>query len=57
MIRDAFVTSLTKFTHLHAPASMQPKHVEAIKVLAAVAEEDGNNLQDSWVHVLKCVSR
>ncbi|KAK3285829.1 hypothetical protein CYMTET_6580 [Cymbomonas tetramitiformis] len=31
-LRDAFVTSLTKFTLLVSPANMQPKNVEAIKV-------------------------
>eukprot|EP00959_Pyramimonas_sp_CCMP1952_P053340 1115893-Pyramimonas_sp.AAC.1 len=50
MIRDAFVTSLANFTLLHSPANLAPKNVEAIKALAAVAEEEGNNLQDAWVH-------
>lgn len=31
-MRDAFVLSLTKFTLLHAPASIKRKNVEALKV-------------------------
>lgn len=30
--RDAFVTSLAKFTSLHSPADIKQKNIEAIKV-------------------------
>ncbi|EFJ17967.1 hypothetical protein SELMODRAFT_420360 [Selaginella moellendorffii] len=41
--RDAFVTSLAKFTLLHSPVDIKQKNVNAIK--------------DAWEHVLTCVSR
>lgn len=31
--RDAFVTSLAKFTCLHSPADIKQKNIDAIKVL------------------------
>ncbi|CAI0400986.1 unnamed protein product [Linum tenue] len=55
--RDAFVTSLAKFTSLHSPADIKQKNVDAIKVLVAIADEDGNYLQEAWEHILTCVSR
>ncbi|CAI0385533.1 unnamed protein product [Linum tenue] len=55
--RDAFVTSLAKFTSLHSPADIKQKNVEAIKALVAIADEDGNYLQEAWEHILTCVSR
>lgn len=36
--RDAFVTSLAKFTSLHSPADIKQKNIDAIKV--------GNHLVD-----------
>eukprot|EP00898_Chlorokybus_atmophyticus_P004086 jgi/Chlat1/4679/Chrsp3S05617 len=57
VIRDAFMTSLAKFTSLRAIGDIKQKNIEAIRTLLLVAEEDGNYLQESWVHVLKCVSR
>ncbi|CAI5509907.1 unnamed protein product [Closterium sp. Naga37s-1] len=61
MQRDAFVTSLAKFTSLHSAADIKQKNVDAIKVrggfvqsLLLVAEDDGNYLQDAWEHVLTC---
>ncbi|CAN1308267.1 Brefeldin A-inhibited guanine nucleotide-exchange protein 2 [Linum perenne] len=55
--RDAFVTSLAKFTSLHSPADMKQKNVAAIKALVTIADEDGNYLQEAWEHILTCVSR
>eukprot|EP00899_Mesostigma_viride_P004348 jgi/Mesvir1/13914/Mv16037-RA.1 len=55
--RDAFVISLSKFTFLHSASEMRQKNVDAIKILMKVADEDGNYLQGTWVHVLRCVSR
>ncbi|CAN8254084.1 unnamed protein product [Cochlearia groenlandica] len=55
--RDAFVTSLAKFTSLHSPADIKQKHIEAIKAILRLAEEEGNYLQDAWEHILTCVSR
>ncbi|CAN0824552.1 Brefeldin A-inhibited guanine nucleotide-exchange protein 3 [Linum grandiflorum] len=55
--RDAFVTSLAKFTSLHSPADIKQKNVAAIKALVTIADEDGNYLQEAWEHILTCVSR
>nr|XP_043619023.1 brefeldin A-inhibited guanine nucleotide-exchange protein 2-like [Erigeron canadensis] len=55
--RDAFVTSLAKFTSLHSPADIKQKNVEAIKAMVTIAYEDGNHLQEAWEHILTCVSR
>ncbi|RVX01023.1 Brefeldin A-inhibited guanine nucleotide-exchange protein 2 [Vitis vinifera] len=69
--RDAFVTSLAKFTSLHSPADIKQKNIDAIKVIVIViwhstlfvqaivtiADEDGNYLQEAWEHILTCVSR
>eukprot|EP00958_Prasinococcus_capsulatus_P001492 scaffold137_cov398-Prasinococcus_capsulatus_cf.AAC.14 len=55
--RTMFVSSLAKFTVLQTTAEMKPKNVEAIKMLIDVALNDGNCLQDSWSHILRCISR
>ncbi|XP_052728291.1 brefeldin A-inhibited guanine nucleotide-exchange protein 2 isoform X3 [Vigna angularis] len=55
--RDAFVTSLAKFTSLHSPADIKQKNIDAIKVIVTIADEDGNYLQEAWEHILTCVSR
>ncbi|XVE76987.1 hypothetical protein DITRI_Ditri13aG0025400 [Diplodiscus trichospermus] len=55
--RDAFVTSLAKFTSLHSPADIKQKNIGAIKAIVTIADEDGNYLQEAWEHILTCVSR
>ncbi|WWC95937.1 hypothetical protein V866_002804 [Kwoniella sp. B9012] len=55
--RNAFVTTLAKFTYLNNLGEMKPKNVEAIKCLLDVAVSDGNNLKTSWKDVLVCVSQ
>ncbi|XP_057980125.1 brefeldin A-inhibited guanine nucleotide-exchange protein 2-like [Malania oleifera] len=55
--RDAFVTSLAKFTSLHSPADIKQKNIGAIKAIITIADEDGNYLQEAWEHILTCVSR
>ncbi|WWC88824.1 uncharacterized protein L201_003737 [Kwoniella dendrophila CBS 6074] len=55
--RNAFVTTLAKFTFLNNLGEMKPKNVEAIKTLLDVAVSDGNNLKASWKDVLVCVSQ
>ncbi|KAJ6807636.1 brefeldin A-inhibited guanine nucleotide-exchange protein 2-like [Iris pallida] len=55
--RDAFVTSLAKFTSLHSAADIKQKNIDAIKAIISIADEDGNYLQEAWEHVLTCVSR
>ncbi|KAI5564378.1 hypothetical protein BDE02_14G056200 [Populus trichocarpa] len=55
--RDAFVTSLAKFTSLHSPADIKQKNIDAIKAIVTIADEEGNYLQEAWEHILTCVSR
>ncbi|VAI07738.1 unnamed protein product [Triticum turgidum subsp. durum] len=55
--RDAFITSLAKFTSLHSAADIKQKNIEAIKAILLIADEDGNYLQEAWEHILTCVSR
>ncbi|TXT13291.1 hypothetical protein VHUM_00658 [Vanrija humicola] len=55
--RNAFVTTLAKFTYLSNLAEMKPKNMEAIKALLDIAVTDGNNLKSSWKEVLTCVSQ
>ncbi|KAJ8765103.1 hypothetical protein K2173_010586 [Erythroxylum novogranatense] len=55
--RDAFVTSIAKFTNLHCAADMKQKNVDAVKAIISIAIEDGNYLQEAWEHILTCLSR
>ncbi|MBA0787777.1 hypothetical protein Gotri_025933 [Gossypium trilobum] len=55
--RDAFVTSLAKFTSLHSPADIKQKNIDAIRAIVTLADEDGNYLREAWEHILTCVSR
>ncbi|KAF5744324.1 brefeldin A-inhibited guanine nucleotide-exchange protein 2-like [Tripterygium wilfordii] len=55
--RDAFVTSLGKFTSLHTPSDIKQRNIYAIEAILTIAEEDGNYLQEAWEHILMCVSR
>ncbi|EST09310.2 Sec7 domain protein [Kalmanozyma brasiliensis GHG001] len=55
--RNAFVTTLAKFTFLNNLGEMKSKNVEAIKLLLGVAHSEGNYLRGSWREVLACVSQ
>ncbi|RXW25300.1 hypothetical protein EST38_g583 [Candolleomyces aberdarensis] len=55
--RNAFVTTLGKFTFLNNLGEMKAKNMDAIKALLDVAVSDGNNLKGSWKDVLTCVSQ
>jgi len=55
--RNAFVTTLAKFTFLNNLGEMKIKNMEAIKALLDVAVTDGNHLKGSWKEVLTCVSQ
>lgn len=55
--RNAFVTTLAKFTFLNNLGEMKAKNMEAIKTLLDVAVSEGNNLKGSWREVLQCVSQ
>lgn len=55
--RNAFVTTLAKFTFLNNLGEMKSKNMEAIKTLLDIALTEGNNLKGSWHEVLSCVSQ
>lgn len=55
--RNAFVTTLAKFTFLNNLGEMKAKNMEAIKALLDVALSEGNYLKGSWRDVLMCVSQ
>jgi brefeldin A-inhibited guanine nucleotide-exchange protein len=55
--RNAFVTTLLKFTFLNNLGEMKTKNMEAIKALLDIAVSEGNNLKGSWHEVLTCVSQ
>ncbi|KAK1413426.1 hypothetical protein QVD17_35199 [Tagetes erecta] len=56
-IRYAFLTSLVRFTFLHAPRDMHSKNVEALRTLLDLCDSEPDTLQDSWNAVLECISR
>ncbi|KAF7313766.1 Guanine nucleotide exchange factor [Mycena chlorophos] len=55
--RNAFVTTLSKFTFLNNLGEMKTKNMEAIKTLLDIAVTEGNHLKGSWHDVLTCVSQ
>jgi len=55
--RDAFVSSLAKFTYLTTIKEMKQKNIECIKALLAIGLSEGNNLGPSWQHILHCISQ
>merc|ERR1740130_1686063 len=55
--RDAFVSSLAKFTYLTTIKEMKQKNIECIKALLAIGLSEGNNLGPSWQYVLHCISQ
>ncbi|OMO86408.1 SEC7-like protein [Corchorus olitorius] len=56
-MRYAFLTSLVRFTFLHAPKDMRSKNVEALRTLLGLCDVEPGCLQDTWNAVLECVSR
>lgn len=56
-MRYAFLTSLVRYTFLHAPKDMRSKNVEALRTLLDLCATDTDALQDTWNAVLECVSR
>lgn len=55
--RDAFVSSLAKFTNLSNLNQMKSKHIECIKLMIKIALNEGNYLKSSWSRVLNCISK
>ena len=57
IVRDAFLSSLAKATHLHMPVQVQAKRGEAFKTLLRVALDSGNHLSAGWKTVLTTISQ
>jgi guanine nucleotide-exchange factor len=57
VMRYAFLTSLVRFTFLHAPREMRSKNVEALKMLLGLCQADPDALKDTWNAILECLSR
>eukprot|EP01097_Dermamoeba_algensis_P006564 TRINITY_DN4101_c0_g1_i2.p1 TRINITY_DN4101_c0_g1~~TRINITY_DN4101_c0_g1_i2.p1 ORF type:complete len:1325 (+),score=338.62 TRINITY_DN4101_c0_g1_i2:566-3976(+) len=55
--RNAFISSLASFTFLNNVREIKQKNIECIKTLIGCALVNGNYLQKSWTHVLKCISQ
>lgn len=61
--RQSFIQALTRFSLLQpeslstANETITPKNIEAIKAMLAVAITCGNYLGESWLVILRCVSK
>ncbi|VDO69404.1 unnamed protein product [Heligmosomoides polygyrus] len=58
--RNAFIQALARFTLLtakNALGEMKEKNIEAIKLLLAIGDEDGDYLEENWIDVIRCVSQ
>lgn len=60
--RDAFVSSLSKFTQIITSSSaavreIKEKNLECIRALLNLATYEGNYLRSSWYYVLDCISK
>ncbi|KAL1615375.1 guanine nucleotide exchange protein for ADP-robosylation factor [Diplodia seriata] len=55
--RQAFVTSLSRFTNLYNLTEMKAKNIEALYALLEVAQHEGNLLKESWREILTCISQ
>lgn len=55
--KNAFVLSLSKFTHLNHLAEMRAKNVECVKHILKIAAMEGNNLGDQWVVIVRAISQ
>ncbi|KAF4550226.1 Protein transport protein SEC7-like protein [Elsinoe fawcettii] len=55
--RQAFISSLTRFTNLYNLSEMKAKNLEALKTLLDTAFIEGNLLRESWRDVLTAISQ
>lgn len=55
--RDAFVSSLSKFTQVSTLKEIKEKNLDCIQGLLQLATYDGNFLGNSWYFVLDCISK
>lgn len=55
--RDAFVSSLSKFTQISTLKEIKDKNIDCVEGLLQLAIYDGNYLGASWYYVLDCISK
>ncbi|KAF2154288.1 hypothetical protein K461DRAFT_224337 [Myriangium duriaei CBS 260.36] len=55
--RQAFISSLARFTNLYNLSEMKEKNVEALRTLLDTAHNEGNLLKESWRDVLTSISQ
>lgn len=55
--KDAFVSSLAKFTHLNSISEMRAKNVECTRMILAIAAMEGNNLGEQWIVIVRAISQ
>ena len=55
--RNAFVSSLSKFTVVSTNKEIKPKNISCIRELLSLSINNGDCLRDSWSYVLECISR
>jgi len=56
-VRNAFVSSLSKFTVISETKEIKQKNINCIRELFNLANQNGDCLRDSWSYVLECISR
>ncbi|CAB55182.1 ArfGEF [Schizosaccharomyces pombe] len=55
--RNAFMQTLTKFTHLNNTSELKWTNMHALKTLLEISLAHGDKLRDSWKDVLLCISQ
>ena len=56
-VRNAFVSSLNKFTQVDTFKELRQKNINCIRELFNLAIHDGDCLKDSWSYVIDCISK
>lgn len=54
--KNAFVSSLAKFTHLSSISEMRTKNVECLRMILAIAALEGDNLGEQWILIVRAIS-
>lgn len=56
-VRNAFVSSLSKFTQVSTTKEIKQKNINCIRELLNLAIYNGDCLRESWSFVLECISK
>jgi brefeldin A-inhibited guanine nucleotide-exchange protein len=57
LARNAFISTLAKFTLLNSVNEMKVKNVHVVKCILGIALVEGNTLGGCWYDILSCVSQ